>query len=666
MHKILLPIMMIAMLLTTACTVSDNPSSGGDNNTGAGDHNVRRYSPITANTESNNWINCGCYAADAENIFFSNVENNIQRLYCRNIKSGKLTIVDEESINDLGDKFKYAFIEDGYLYYSQYIDGVNIYNRVKTDLSQKPERRYRENKEMLYAYAFARVRKKVYFNTDDNMENMAYCIKTWDLDTNETETVNIAGDIDQYYGFKVQDNKLFASMPINTGNSHGANIVCFDLTTGKKTELVDFCRANNRATIMDGRLYYYDNKLCSVDLEGKNPQTHITLENIISTNSHDGLIYIMTRNSTTSTKSVYTYKPGEGEARLLADNISTGYAIPQVNAYGDIIFGQSHKTDLNNLSETYYRIEKGNGAIEPLITPGEAAERLDRGIYLQGNTADAYAKLLNMITLNCILEDNATDVTVTWNIEGKTIQGKYDYNGKTSLAYSFGQQGTKDISCSVDYFVNGDKRHLEKSFKIAVFKPYNKEGVTPRTTIEELHSIYPNIEQYDKDEVIALRTKEDNVTNKIFVFNKNSNIIYFYSSTYKTTEANPLANLEKNINDGFPETEGEYQRGILLTSEDSGSLYEPSDLEGIEGITAEDIALIKKWQNNEATETDHPLLLEAAKRLRIMLYADYETMVTIAALPFNNLSRSYSITYSETHNTFVVKEVGSFLKVSQE
>ena len=55
MPKILLPIMMIAMLLTTACTVSDNPSSGGDNNTGAGDHNVRRYMPITANTESNNW-----------------------------------------------------------------------------------------------------------------------------------------------------------------------------------------------------------------------------------------------------------------------------------------------------------------------------------------------------------------------------------------------------------------------------------------------------------------------------------------------------------------------------------------------------------------------------------------------------------------------------------
>ena len=55
MPKILLPIMMIAMLLTTACTVSDNPSFGGDNNTGAGDHNVRRYMPITANTESNNW-----------------------------------------------------------------------------------------------------------------------------------------------------------------------------------------------------------------------------------------------------------------------------------------------------------------------------------------------------------------------------------------------------------------------------------------------------------------------------------------------------------------------------------------------------------------------------------------------------------------------------------
>ena len=72
MPKILLPIMMIAMLLTTACTVSDNPSGGGDN-TGAGDHNVRRYKQISPSTESVNWKNYGCTASDTENTFFANI-----------------------------------------------------------------------------------------------------------------------------------------------------------------------------------------------------------------------------------------------------------------------------------------------------------------------------------------------------------------------------------------------------------------------------------------------------------------------------------------------------------------------------------------------------------------------------------------------------------------
>ena len=114
MKKTILLIMALATLLTTACTVSDNPS-GGDN-TGAGDHNVRRYMPITANTESNNWWAAGCMAGDANNLFFMNIEDGTRRLYCRNEATGKLTILLEEENPDNVFWSRYAFIEDGYFY----------------------------------------------------------------------------------------------------------------------------------------------------------------------------------------------------------------------------------------------------------------------------------------------------------------------------------------------------------------------------------------------------------------------------------------------------------------------------------------------------------------------------------------------------------------------
>ena len=69
MKKTTLLIMALATLLTTACTVSDNPSSGGDNNTGAGDHNVRRYMPITANTEKQQLVGGRMYGRRRQQPF---------------------------------------------------------------------------------------------------------------------------------------------------------------------------------------------------------------------------------------------------------------------------------------------------------------------------------------------------------------------------------------------------------------------------------------------------------------------------------------------------------------------------------------------------------------------------------------------------------------------
>ena len=120
------------MLLTAACTVSDNPS-GGDN-TGAGDHNVRRYTQISPSTESVNWDNCGFTASDADHTFFMEIEDNIQRLYAKNMKTGKLTIIHETEEENFVSRFMFPFVEDGYLYYYQET-GNPTYHRVKTDLS---------------------------------------------------------------------------------------------------------------------------------------------------------------------------------------------------------------------------------------------------------------------------------------------------------------------------------------------------------------------------------------------------------------------------------------------------------------------------------------------------------------------------------------------------
>ena len=147
----------LAMLLTAACTVSDNPS-GGDN-TGAGDHNVRRYTQISPSTESVNWKNYGCTASDTENTFFANIEDDIQRLYHRNLTTGKLTIVQEIDLSEWDNRFKYVFIEDGYFYYFNKQEDHYIYNRVKTDLSQLPETGYREYNEPDFSNIFARTGK---------------------------------------------------------------------------------------------------------------------------------------------------------------------------------------------------------------------------------------------------------------------------------------------------------------------------------------------------------------------------------------------------------------------------------------------------------------------------------------------------------------------------
>ena len=374
MKKTILLIMALATLLTTACTVSDNPSFGGDNNTGAGDHNVRRYMPITANTESNNWWAAGCMAGDANNLFFMNIEDGTRRLYCRNEATGKLTILLEEENPENVFWSRYAFIEDGYFYYCQLYNDSVTFNRVKTDLSQLPEKDYRKEKGIRLLSAFARQGKTIYFNSYDNAHER--CIKTWNLHTGEIKIIDMPEDIKNHVALAIEGRNLIAYKFIVVDNTIKYRIAKFDMTTGNKTILVEECNKNNKGTIMGGRLYYFDNNsLYSIDLDGNNLKTHLTDINIILINSHDGLIYIYAKDPDTNQKSLYTYKPGDISPQMVANDSNTMKL--EISPYGDVAFFRSFGNYYNSI---YYRGEKTSGTIKQLVPPGSTPQRLETTI----------------------------------------------------------------------------------------------------------------------------------------------------------------------------------------------------------------------------------------------------------------------------------------------
>ena len=640
----------IAMLLTTACTVSDNPSGGGDN-TGAGDHNVRRYKQISPSTDSVNWKNYGCTASDTENTFFANIEDDIQRLYHRNLTTGKLTIVQEIDLSEWDNRFKYVFIEDGYFYYFNKQEDHYIYNRVKTDLSQLPETGYREYNEPDFSNIFARTGKTLYLNT---YANGKYAIKTWNLDNGEVKDVALAEYNGKYTGTMVVDNKLYAYKYKVVDKRTKAEIVCFDINTGEKKLIVEQCNINsNLGAVMDGRLFYFqDSELCSVDLDGNDPQTHLTDIYIKKINSHDGLLYLYADNAEDNRYDIYTYKPGEAAPTPLNSIEKNTYF--EINPWGDLLFTQN---DQSYTHESYYCIKKASRNIEPLLYPNEEAERLQAGLIVKSQDADTYVNIPKTITAYTFLENDATDVTVTWNIEGTTVGGTYNHEGKACATATFNSTGLKNLSCTIDYISAGKKKCITTDCQIIVLYPYNDKGVTPRTTKKELEQMYPTIEVTDEwyDMVrYVLKNPVDTLYYESFSYVNGR--ITNATKNERADEEDPMKSLNEFIENGdLSESPKDLRKLFKYADGEITVVYDSPDK--LEDATDEDKALLNKWLGGKETEADHKQLLETAKRLNVGFYAGRYFSIGLSGLPFSAYMKAFMLRHSEKDGTFIKQEI---------
>ena len=638
----------LSMLLTAACTVSDNPS-GGDN-TGAGDHNVRRYRPISPSTESVNWDNYGFTASDADNTFFMEIENNIQRLYAKNMKTGKLTIIHEIEVEKFVSRFMYPFVEDGYLYYYQET-GNPTYHRVKTDLSKMPETNYCTLETNVSQELFARQGKKIYLYT---YEDDSKAIKVWDIENNTVEPLAISPLLEKYTPSQVTGGKLIAYKLRRVNKRTREEIASFDMNTGEKTILVDSCNYDTKkGAILDGRLYYAtDNELCSVELDGNNRQTHLSNIEIGSINSHDGLIYFYTRYDE-GNPDLYTYKPGDDKPQLLKNDFDVTFFKMEISPYGDVMYRKNNESD----DIKYYCVEKATGKTEPLIATGETAERLTNSIILTPGQGDAYTNYPKTLEAMCLLENNATDIKVTWTVDGKKTEGTLDTDGKTRVTTTFTTSGLKDASVRIDYSCNGVAKSAERKFQLIVLFPYSfDERLTPHSTLEDLKEIYPDIKR-DNSQTYILQDPEDSL--HYTQFNVNNTILVVMENAV-AKEKDPLANLNKfidNVPDDLKKLSFTYAIGHIMGNEMFEVISSPKD---IEGITTEEILALKKWKDGEATEEDHPTLLAAVKRLGIDLMAARYYEIPIATSSFSAYATGFFFSYSQIAGNYRYMRMQSY------